>query len=146
MFKYFYSYSYFYLKFIAFLCNLVLLNFIIWISFQSTHHIYSNIDFVIFNNQVHVNSEEFVDNPAKNSSSRQNRNHQQFKFDCSFMSFNYSFQKFISQNLNENIIKIINNEKQDRYLNISLINENHYINFSNFKRGPPKLEYFSNFI
>ena len=132
MFKYFYSYSFFYLKFIAFLCNLFFLNFIIWISFHSTHHIFLKIDFVIFSNQGHVNSDEFVQNTSKTSSSKQNSHHQQSKFDCSFMSFNSSFDKFIFQNLNEDIIKIINNEKQDRYFIRSLINENHFIHFSNF--------------
>ena len=122
------------------------MNFIIWISFDSTHHIFSNIDFVIFSNQGHFNSDEFVQNQQKTSSSMHKRHHQQSKFDYLFMNFNFSSEKFISQHLNENIIKIINNQKQDRYFNRSFFKEDYFILISNFKRGPPKLEYFSNFI
>jgi len=82
----------------------------------------------------------------KISSSRHKRHQQQSKFYCLLMNFYSSSEKFIAQHLNENIIKITNNEKQDRYFNRSLFYENYFILFSNFVRGPPKLEIYSNFI
>ena len=74
------------------------------------------------------------------------RHHQQSKFDYLSNNFNILYQDFFKLHQNKNIIKIINNEKQDRYFNRILFNENNFICFSNTIRGPPKLEYFSNFI
>jgi len=138
--------NFFYLKCIASFCTLIFLNFIIWISFHSAHHIFLNIDFVILSYQGHVNSDNFEHNHCETSSTSHKSHNQQSKSDCLFINFSSSSEKFLPKHLNKNIFKIFNDEKQNIYFNRCLINGNHFVQFSYFKRGPPKLEDFLNYI